>query len=643
MNEQQLIDLLIENIAFSLRHEHYSRTIEVRQFTYSTTTGKDQDAQVQRYRRFEDDDLKEQRIRLYNSPTPGPIASLRNHFQNLATIEGIRETWEVSDEDALTALKKSFYNFMPGESLNDWLNRVLEHYNCTDPNAWIIFERYDTRNEEGKIIENNVWPFIVPCADALNYSYEYGRLQWLLCRTSAMERYVKDGSAYVKVLENYYLYFPGGIVRAREVGEKTVQEEGEILIPIETYPIEGQYSVLPNYAGPTPIYVGAPKVRSFYVKTIQNGTTEVPAIVAGAYMDEMTEQETRVGWFQAGEAIINDLIKLKSALDVTLTVHTYPRRWEFTKPCRYTSTEGECVSGWINDVRDEEHRCPACGGSGKAPNFTTEQSVLQMILPDDPNLIHELSKLSFTEPIDITLPELLQTLIEKKETAFIRTVFMSDPHQKPDGAGDMTAFEVAKLHEGVEKKLKVFCRHYSKVWELAYRIGMQYREISYTSVDHSFPEDLQIDTLDELIARFGAAKEKGVGYEVLAAIRRRIQQKTYEGSPAMQKRIDTRYRWLPFDDKSEVETAMILAARSPLDDARVLWENHREIFFEIEQENPLFSEMTYEKQKGIITAKVADFKTRIVLIDEPAEGEPPMFPGNDEEDTDNEPQTEATT
>lgn len=590
---------------------------------------------MQRYRRFEDDDLKEQRVRLYNSPTPGPIASLRNHFQNLATIEGVRETWEVDNQDALTALKESFCNFMPGESLNDWLNRVLEHYNSTDPNAWIIFERYDTRNEEGGIIQTNVWPFIVPSADAINYSYEYGRLQWFLCRTSTMERFVKQGSAYLKVLENYYLYFPGGIVRAREIGEKTIQEEGEILVSIEAYPIDGQYSILPNHAGPTPIFVGAPKVRNFYIKTIDNGTTEVPAIVAGAYMDETTEQETRVGWFQAGEAIINDMIKLKSALDVVITTHTYPKRAEYTKPCNYKSNKGECVGGWINDVRDENHRCPACGGTGKAPNFTTEQAILQMTLPEDPSLILELSKLSFTEPIDITLPELLQTLIEKKETAFIRTVFMSDPHQKPDGAGDMTAFEVAKIHEGVEKKLKVFCRHYSRVWELAYRVGFQYREIAYTSVDHSFPEDLQIDALDELIARFGHAKEKGVGYEVLAAIRKRIQQKMYEGSPNMQKRIDTRYKWLPFDDKSEVETAMILAARSPRDDTRVLWENHREIFSEIEQENPFFPEMTYEKQKGIIAAKVADFKTRIVLIDDTTQEEPPMFTpdnGNNDEE-----------
>lgn len=616
MNEA-LIAILVENIAFGLRHKYYNRTIEVRDFTYSTTTGKGQEEEVQRYRRFEDDELKEQRVRLYNSPTPGVIAPLRNHFQNLATLEGIRETFETpaGSEQALQRLQSDYYNFLPGENLNDYLNRTLEHLNATDPNAWIVFERYDTRNEEGRIIgEIGVWPWVVPSVDVLNFEYRHGNLQWVLFRTSTLERTIQNGSAYLKMLENYYLYTPGKVVRAREVGDKTIQENGETLTAIEVFPIEGNQ--LPNAQGP-PVYLGAQKVRNFYVSVIETGTNEVPAMVAGAYMDETTEQETRVSWFQSGECIVKDMIRLKNALDVTLSVHTYPRRTEYTKRCKYVSaTAGECIGGWMNGIQDDEHRCPACGGSGKQANFTTEQAVLQLILPDDPADITELSKLSFTEPIDIAFPGMLLDMLDKKEQQFVRTVFMSDPHQKPDGAGDMTAFEVAKLHEGVEKKLKVFCRHYSRVWELAYRVGMQYREIPYISVDHSFPEDLQIDTLDELIQRFGSAKEKGVGYEVVAAIRKRIQQKTYEGSPEMQKRIEARYKWLPFDDKSETETTMVLASRSPFDDARVLRENHREIMQEIEEENQMFADMAYQRQKEIIAAKVAEFKERIVLIDE---------------------------
>lgn len=83
---------------------------------------------------------------------------------------------------------------------------------------------------------------------------------------------------------------------------------------------------------------------------------------------------------------------------------------------------------------------------------------------------------------------------------------------------------------------------------------------------------------------------------------------------------------------------MILAARSPLDDTRVLRENHREIFQEIEDENPFFPEMTYRRQREVVMAKVAEFKERIVLIDE-TQG--PEFEPAQEEETDNEQQPDA--
>ena len=634
MNEQELTALLIENVSLQLRHPHYVRTVETRNFSRMMTTGEGQDSEVHRYRRFEDEELKEQRSRLYNSQTEGLISSLRKHWKRMQRIESVRETIEGPNETAIKALRESYYNFIPGESLNDWLNRTLEYLGVTDPNAWIVYERTDRRNEENRVLDVKTWPFIVPSIDALNFEYLYGELQWFICRTSTLERVVESGRITTKVLETYFLYAPGGIVRLREIGQKTTPETGETVVDIDVY-IAPEMTDVSHMDTTVMIYTGGNKRRHFYLKTIQNGTTEVPALIAGAYLDEITGQETCVPWFQPGKGQLDDIIKLKSSLDVILTVHTYPRRWEFVKPCRFSDpAQGECVGGYLNG--DHGHICPACGGSGKAPNFTTEQEVLQLILPDSPEMILELPKLAFTEPIDTTLPELLQKLIDRREVQFVNAIFSSDPHQKPDGAGDMTAFEVAKINDGVHDALITYGRHYSRHWELAVRVGAQYREVEVTNVDHSFPEDLEIDTLDELLFRFGQAKEKGVGFEVIAALRRRIQQKVFEASPTKQKTIAARYEWLPFDDKSEQEVAMILAGRSPLDSARVLRENWLEVFREIEQENPLFADMAYPKQREIVGAKVDEFKTRIELIDEP-QG-PELTPAMDEE-TDDEQET----
>jgi hypothetical protein len=241
---------------------------------------------------------------------------------------------------------------------------------------------------------------------------------------------------------------------------------------------------------------------------------------------------------------------------------------------------------------------------------------MQLVMPDTPEAIMELGKLSFTEPVDITLPSLLQDLLDKRERQFIQAIFSADSHQKPDAAGAMTAFEVAKINEGVHDALVTFGKQYSRHWELAYRVGCQYRGIPLISCDHSFPEDLQIETLDELLARFGQARSVGVGYDVVTAIRRRIQQKVFEGSPQLQKAIQEQYKFLPFDDKASEEVAMILAARSPLDEQRILRENWREIFMEIEDEYPAFPDMTYQRQSEIVREKVGDWRERILLADQ---------------------------
>lgn len=620
MNEQQLIALLTENIQFQLRHDNYDRTLEIRKFSTMVTTDEGQEAEVTRYRRWEEDELKEQRNRLYNSYTGSLISSLRKNWKRMARVEGIRQTLESPNAQALTDLETAYYNFFPGESVQEWLSRMLEHFQVTDPNTWIVYERTDQRNQEGQIIKTRTWPFVVGCENALNFAFQYGVLQWFLCRTIELERTVDNGQAKQKVLENYYLYAPGIIVRMREVGQNTVIEAGETAQTIDVYHIAGDMPKYPAGMEQVPFYVGGKKTRNFYLKVIYNGTTEVPALIAGAYMDESTRHQCRVPWFWPGKGLLQDVIKLKSSLDVCLTTHTYPRRWEFVKPCRFSDPErGQCVSGYMNDIRDAEHRCPSCRGSGIAANFTTEQEVLQLIMPDDPALLLELSKLAFTEPIDVTLPELLQQLLDRRSDQFVQAIFSSDSHQKPDASGAKTAFEVARINEGVHDALTTYGKLYSQHVELAYRIGAQYREFELTTVDHSFPEDLQIETLDELLARYEAAKKAGVGYEVITAIRKRIQQKTFEGDPQAQARIDARHYWLPFDDRSPEDVAMIIAGRSPLDSQVVLYQNFKAIFQEIEEENESFYLLTRARQRAIVAAKVDEYKERIELIDNTAD------------------------
>jgi CRISPR/Cas system-associated protein Csx1 len=87
--------------------------------------------------------------------------------------------------------------------------------------------------------------------------------------------------------------------------------------------------------------------------------------------------------------------------------------------------------------------------------------------------------------------------------------------------------------------------------------------------------------------------------------------------PAKVAKLRASYKWLPFDEKSEEERAMILAGRSAFDSARVLYENWAEIFEEIENETPDFYKFTHEKQQSVIEEKVEKWRGKIQLASEP--------------------------
>ena len=89
MDETQLLAILTENISFQLRHAHYERTVEVGHDCHMFTTGKGQDKEVLKYRRFESEPLKAQRLRLNNPATP-TVISEADILNRLTRVDGVR-------------------------------------------------------------------------------------------------------------------------------------------------------------------------------------------------------------------------------------------------------------------------------------------------------------------------------------------------------------------------------------------------------------------------------------------------------------------------------------------------------------------------------------------------------------------------
>ena len=597
MNEiDVLLAILEQHILFEIRHPGYYRAAEVARFAKMIATGEGQEDIIRDIRRSEDEDMKADRVRLTNSLTKYAISRPRKYWKKISRVEGINRKIESSDKDKLERLKIQFGKFANGRDLEQWLNWKLEVMNVTDPNAWIIYERKDSRDIEGGIIETKIYPWEVHSSMVINYKYEFDEIRWLIVRDIELE-YGTDGSAKTeKVLEKYWMYFPGGIIRMREAGEFVKAQDGEvvrILMPV----------------------TDSGEERKFFLKVIDNGTTEVPAMMVGAYEDEK-HAGGFVPWFDPAEQVFKDLIRDKSFLDVTKVKHVYAKRWEYVRPCRFEDKEhGACQQGFLSG--NPQWRCPACGGTGSPDTFASEQMVNKLALPTKGSTadLLELSKLHHTEDFPIDLPKWLQEQVEKDEERIMQAVFSKGLVSGATGSAEKTATQTNYEYEDIYDVLAPFADLNSRHFELAYRIGAQYLEMRDIIVDHRYPKDFKLKSMGDLIAEYQDAKTAGVGYETLWVIQEQIIAKSHEDDPSEVDRIMARYLWLPFPDKTDTELAQILADRSPLDSQRVLRENWSEIFNEIEEQykNPQFHALEYNMQKGIVEAKVTDWSGRISL------------------------------
>lgn len=649
MNEQELIALLLQNISYQLRHPNYTRTVEVGNDCRMMTTGNGQEKEVLKYRRWEAQELKKQRLRLNNPATP-TLISEADILSMLTRVDGVRRDLKAANDKEKQELETALWEaFMPGVGLETWLVNRIGHLEKNDPNAWILYDRSDKRNPDGTIAKTNLRPVTFRAIDVLNFEYAVdGTPLWVLFRDFRLEYKIENGTRKDVRLETYYLYAPGVCIKAREAGEQTQIEPGETAQQIEVFPTTQSgnereerkmydHESGMKYERSTPLAytTDAQTTKTFYISTITHGASEVPAFCVGAYPDEETDQTSFVSWFWPGMFVLKDVIRDKQMLDVAIVMQAYRRRSEFSPACDFETNKGEqCQKGWIYGGPDGRTRCPSCGGSGLKANFNTEQEVLRLGMPDgaDPKDLLELSKLAFEEPVDTSLLEWFDGQLEKHRIRFNDAILGRETSTKPTGASTDTATAILKKTDAQADTLRGAGMKVSQGYELAFRVLADYREYGEILVNHSYPEKMDLLTLEQEIANMAAIQDVDI-YEAKVAQRHKVLVKLFEGEPATHKRIAAWYRWLPFDDQSPEQLAQTLSMLSPTDYFHVLRTYWLQIRQEVEVKTPDFYLMSYEQQKAIIDAKVKEYQAKIVLAGMDT-AEPPEF------DSDNEAPTE---
>ena len=224
MKKDKAVELIERAISYGIEFVDKSRTVKVADFAQKIMTGKNQDELIIRYRKGETDELKEQRVRLGNSLTKYVAHRPRNYWRKLARVQGVKETIESENKDKLADLIQKMNSFYEGRPLKEFLYWKLEYLNFYDPNSFIIYERRDSRDDEGEILETEIYPIVIPSKDVVDYKNKAGNLEWLMVNYHRVEYFFKDESKEEKQYTDFVLYAAGFTVEYFEV-EKEYQPE----------------------------------------------------------------------------------------------------------------------------------------------------------------------------------------------------------------------------------------------------------------------------------------------------------------------------------------------------------------------------------------------------------------------------------
>jgi len=581
MTPEQVQELLINTIAYDIRHATYSEAVKVAKKARKLMTrdAVDQYEDITKYRIRESAEQKAQRARLTNPITNAAIAPVYGYFSEIKRVDGIKMHIKSQSESITQLVKQKYSNYFHGSDLYDFLFDSLLHLNKYDPNAWLIFTQ--------EIISDtvNFYPLQATSSEAIDYKHDQnGNLLYLTVQYIEQKSAIIEGRMSEQKQEIYLTFSAGSVSHAVEV-----------LPPDYGQQIGDEYERMEING------------KVYAVATFQNPTTEVPAFRAAAYMDGLTG----VGELPIAEAepLLQDLIRDKSYLDTNKTVQTFPRRKEYVKRCEYTDAQGAvCMGGYMDGIRDDDHVCESCHGSGKQA-VTSEQDVLTLAWPNRPEELLELEKLSYTEQPSIELPTFLREEVEKTKQSVFRAVFNQETVDKAMTV--QTATEIRIEYDKIYNKLMPFANQIARAWELAIRVGFEYLGGTYENVSFSYPYDFKLKSVNELIEEYGQAKNNGLPFPVLHSIQQDLLSKQYRNSPATKSQIEAVSQWKPWRDKTTEEIAMIIGSRSETDSQRVLWENWSEISGEIMRELPEFHQINSSAQKTIIDTKIGEYRERV--------------------------------
>ena len=573
----------IAEIIAGARHKDYDEVQEVTELSeiiHADESG-DLAKELRRYRPNEDSDLFRQRLRAFNPISRTLLQPTYSYTEHIRRSDSRRAKVVQPNQQVMTLVTRNFERFYNDLPLTDYLFEAVDYANKYDPNLWIGFERENVDTGRGVVV--NVYPVEFSGTEVVDFGMSPNGQTRYMC--AMIEYKEKDRNGRDVEIESYFFYGAGFIIRA-------VKDDKA---PIHTQVDASQFERRTFIQNNRPV--------QFLYREIENGTQETPFFRAGAFRFERHNACEML--VQSAVPVIRDLIRDASFLAVHKTLHIFPERAEYVRPCTAVNQQNQpCISGYYDGIRDAEHYCNACAGTGKA-RARSEQEVIQLAWDENMTAEQfvELNKLVhyFDRPLNVS--EFYVKELERAQQLVFATTYNQN-NITPAGA-PRTATEVNIQADMINNVLVRIAKRIEVGFELAHRIAFQYYNATAgAEASLSFGKDFKVVPLEMLIATYQTAKEAGVPRLVLKSIEEDMIEKSYPDWPMLKDEITALNEYKPFDDKEPAEVQGIILSRAEDDPMRVRWENWSEIERLVQRavRPRFFHELTPERRDTIIDA-----------------------------------------
>lgn len=604
-----LVNRLIET---GETHQDYERTTDLAETYRIYITGCDIGKKLIQFVQREDAALFAQRLQLTKSTTPAVASSIRQPFNKVVRNDRVRKVINLKNESRKPAIEKKIKSFYGAASktnrgLDYWMNTRFLEKGFIDPNSWLVVEWDAPETEAQEIMPR---PFEVSAKQAKNFFIVNDEVKWLF-----VEQQIKftgyggqaTGSTGIQPGANNGA--PGAVQPAKDRASKydgfryTLYDEELTLVFEQVDPEHLKQSAYVLKQGEDLIKI---KEVTYLVRSYNPKVGYAPVFRIGYKRDEVTNGRTFVNPWHDALCYFDKSLKTVSELDLTMTLHAFPQKFQYVYKCIGPSKEKRCNQGRLQDGT----QCTACKGSGYKVHTTAQDAVL-LPMPDGPDDMLDLDKLLVYKAPPIELIKFQNEYCQQLEKQAHQAVFNSQALTK---ITFQTATENDNNFQSIYDTLEPFTEKYSELWrDLVTTFGVLAGEpLADIEVVHDFPADFKLKTSDVLLTDRKAATDSGAPAFLIETIDDDLATIIYAGDALGMQKYRVKRRFFPFTGNTPDEIVAILSSQYVPDEPKILYSNFDLIFKEIETTNPEFWTMAdLKKQRDMVSAKVLEIQKRL--------------------------------